>query len=602
MPRGVARASRVAATLAVPAMILFAVSPLLLHPSTLGQHDWDQMNTQREVVVKSILRFHQFPFWDPYECGGHSAWGALESAPNVVSPWLLGYLLAPLPIAIRIEIIGSAAVGAAGCWVLASRFTRSRALQAFLATVAAVNGRFGQQVAAGHTWHLPYCLLPWILFLFDRAIDPASSPRRARRELALAGVLLAAMVYGDAIYPVPHTAFAMTVYAAIMAYTCRSLRPLASLAAFASIAVGLAAPKLLPLYEEMLRFPRKIISEEAIWPQDLLRVFTWRMGDYAATTSFTNGMWHEWGFYLGWPGLGILLVGLVASRGPRERALKWVGLAMVALVIGGFHQLAPWRLLHLLPIFKSQHVPSRWLYPAVTLLACAAVSGIERLLCRAGQCRAFLEALLGACVVLVALDIAVVARWPLAQSFVNPMPHVDDEAPPFRIVHRLPPRDDYAPCLWDIATLPGVFQNVGTMECDTHNVLHVTHRDYEGRAPGVGAWGEEDPGYRGEAYVAEARGKATVASWTPNAVEVRVEGARAGDRLVLNQNWDPGWTAEGVPATAYRDAVAATLVAPSQIVTFRYRPRSFSLGLALCAMTAVSIAAWLLRGREARTA
>ena len=51
---GVVRAGRLAAVLAVPAMILLVVSPLLLHPWTLGEHNWDQMNTQREVVVQTI--------------------------------------------------------------------------------------------------------------------------------------------------------------------------------------------------------------------------------------------------------------------------------------------------------------------------------------------------------------------------------------------------------------------------------------------------------------------------------------------------------------------------------------------------------------------
>src|ERR1700721_82954 len=42
---------------AVPAMMLVVVSPLLLPPWTLGRHNWDQRNSQREVVVQTILRF-----------------------------------------------------------------------------------------------------------------------------------------------------------------------------------------------------------------------------------------------------------------------------------------------------------------------------------------------------------------------------------------------------------------------------------------------------------------------------------------------------------------------------------------------------------------
>jgi hypothetical protein len=600
VPDSATRAGRLVAFLAVPAMILLVVSPLLVHPWTYGQHNWDQMNTQREVVVKTILRFHQFPFWDPYECGGHPAWGSLESDPILISPWLPVYLLAPLAIAIRVEIVVSALWGALGCWMLASRFTRSVALRALLAIVVAVNSRWALQLAAGHSWHLLYGFLPWALFLFDRAIDADAPVGRARRDLVLTALCIAAMVYGDAIYPVPHTAFLLGMYAVLVARSTRSWRPIRALAITGAMAVGLAAPKLLPLLEQLRRYPRLIGSEEAIWPQDILKVLTWRVGDYLAKTSFTNGMWHEWGLYLGWLGLGLVVAGVVASRGPRERALKWAAFVMVLFVMGGFHQLTPWRLFHLLPLFKSQHVPSRWLYPAVLAFACAAVSGGERLLVRAGERRAFLEVVLGFAAVVVALDMGLVARMPIAQSFVNPAPAMEDRASPFHVVHRLPPREGYRLCGWDVATLPGVFDNVGTLECNTDNGLQIMQRDEEGRMPGVGAWGEDDAEYRGEAYVAEGGASASVVSWTPNDVEVRVDGARPGDRVVLNQNWDPGWAADGVQAIAYRDAVASVLGAPTQTVHFRYWPRPLGWGLALFGATVASIGLWLLRSRARR--
>ncbi|HEX3344283.1 MAG TPA: hypothetical protein VHS09_06905, partial [Polyangiaceae bacterium] len=280
------RAGRLVAVAAIPAMIALVLSPVLLHLWTYGEHDWDQMNTQREVVVKTILRFHQFPFWDPYECGGHPAWSSLESDPIAVSPWLPAYLLAPLPIAIRAEILLSACWGALGCWLLASRFTRSVALRALLVVAVAVDSRWSLQLAAGHTWHLLYGFLPWTLYLFDRALDPGAPVRRARRDLVLAAACIATMVYGDGIYPVPHTAFLLLVYAALLGRSTRSWRPVRAVAAVGAVAIGLSAPKLLPLYEELQRYPRHIASEEAIWPQDLVRILTARVGDFLARASF----------------------------------------------------------------------------------------------------------------------------------------------------------------------------------------------------------------------------------------------------------------------------------------------------------------------------
>jgi hypothetical protein len=113
--------------------------------------------------------------------------------------------------------------------------------------------------------------------------------------------------------------------------------------------------------------------------------------------------------------------------------------------------------------------------------------------------------------------------------------------------------------------------------------------------PAVGAYGDSDPEYRGEAYVAERNAPASVVSWTPNAVEVRVEGASPGDHIVLNQNWDGGWTANGAPAVAYKDAVATVATSANQTVLFRYAPRSLGWGVALTALTMAAIAFMLTR-------
>ncbi len=601
--RGVEKAGKVAARVAVPWMILVVVSPLLVHPWTLGQHNWDQMNTQREVVVQTILRFRQFPFWDPFTCGGHPAWGSFESDPIVVSPWLPVYLLAPLPIAIRVEIVVSAVVGAIGAYKLASRFTTSARVQTLFAVVTGVNSHWSMQLAAGHTWHLLYGLLPWILFLYDRAIDARTPQKDAVRDVVVAGACLALMAYGDGIYPVPHTAFALVVYGAFVAKYTRRRRPLVASAALGAVAVGLSAPKLVPLLEELARFPRFVKSDEAIWPQYIPAIFTRRVGDYRAYAEFvSNAMWHEWGLYVGWPALIAIALAIWASRGPRERALKWAGLIMFSFVaLAGPHPILPWRLLHLLPIFKSQHVPARWVYAAVIVLACPAASGADRWLRGQAARRRGIEALLGFASLALAVDMGTVARQAIAESFVNPSPPVPAVVGAFHMVHRLAPRPDYVPGLWDISTMPAVLENVGTLECDTDQALHSTRRDFEGRVAGLGAYGDDDPDYRGEAYVVERAASVAVVSFTPNEVRVRVEGARPGDHLVLNENWDPGWTADGSPAVAHHDAVATVLMSPEESVVFRYRPRTLWIGLAMAALTAAAIAAALLWSRrEAR--
>jgi hypothetical protein len=116
----------------------------------------------------------------------------------------------------------------------------------------------------------------------------------------------------------------------------------------------------------------------------------------------------------------------------------------------------------------------------------------------------------------------------------------------------------------------------------------------------MGAKGRGDPTYRGEAYTASGKGRAELVHFTPNAMTVHVEGATPGDLLVLNQNWDPGWRGDGVPAVAFHDAVATTIRSSNETVLFRYRPHFWGISLGICAVTVAGIAGAYARRRRGR--
>ena len=95
-------------------------------------------------------------------------------------------------------------------------------------------------------------------------------------------------------------------------------------------------------------------------------------------------------------------------------------------------------------------------------------------------------------------------------------------------------------------------------------------------------------------------GTATMAVWSPNAVEVRVEGATPGQQVVVNQNWDPGWRVDGAPALDYQDTVAARVYSPTQTFHFRYRPPMWWPGCALflATLAVLFFARWASRRRR----
>ena len=570
------------------AAMAYVFWPIVANRATLGSHDWDQMESHRYLVSKTILRYRQFPFWDPYTCGGHPAWGGFESVPNIVSIWLPAYLALPFPVAIRVEVIGFTLVGAAGAWLFASRFTRSRPICMLVAVLFSLNSRWTMQIAVGHGWHALYAYMPWVLYFFDRAAS-AESPgnKRVLRDIVLTAVCLALLVYAGGIYPLPHTAVSLAGYALILSANTRSLVPTKRMVACALLGLGLAAPRLFPIIEVLRRFPRLMDSTETMDLGVLIGMLTSRdQSQFSMPVRVSQWGWHEWGMYIGWPALGAIVIGVVVARTPRERSLRAVGLVLLVTAFGSFSDYAPWALLHRMPVFSSQHVPSRWTMPALLFVACAAASAGERLLARTGRMRWLME--IGATVVAFHLvrDIREVDSAPLMHTFERPVPSIPDSVGGFRTYKHLPPDVEYDEGEWAPATLTAFIANVGSIDCNTFPGYNNYTRGGSGRSPGMGAFGIGDVDYRGEAYVAEGRGTAQIVRWTPNSVDVRIEGATPGDHVVLNQNWDAGWHANGAPAVAWHDAVASTISSSSTTVRFRYWPATLWLGISVFVLSA----------------
>jgi hypothetical protein len=154
---------------------------------------------------------------------------------------------------------------------------------------------------------------------------------------------------------------------------------------------------------------------------------------------------------------------------------------------------------------------------------------------------------------------------------------------------------------WSPPTLTAVLANVGTIDCGTFPALHNYFRDHNGHTEGLGAHGASDRDYRGEVYIAEGTGKAELVKFTPNEMTVAVHDALPGGHVVLNQNWDAGWSARGAQVEGLHDQVSARIDRPDQVFVFRYRPLMLWPGVGIFLGTVGCIAVWGQRRRRART-
>jgi len=566
--------------------LLVLLAPMLADFSTFGFHDWDVETAYRYITVLSLKQYGEGPWWHPWLCGGFPAFGHVEGATNLVSPYLPLYLLADLRTAIRLEVVGAGLTGLCGAYLLAGRFTRSVALRALVAAVFVFNGRWALQAAVGHTWHLQYGWLPWAWYFFDRALESGK-----RHNALYAGAVVALMAYLGGIYPLPHTALLLSGYAGLLAIAERRIEPVLALAITGVTAVGLSAPKLFAIIDTMGRAPRLIESNEVIGLAELLVMLTdpdQRYGSWPVQVPAYG--WHEWGIYVGVGGLACLVVALLFARGARGQVLKLLGVGFLLLGFGKFHPYAPWTLLHELPGFASQHVPSRFHYSMLLVLMLAFVTVATPRVERWQARWRFTELVLLVPIVVMVVDLCRVNHQPFAQAFWMEKPEVIEPAPVFE--HRTRSPVHYERRDWAAPMLLAMMANTGVIDC------YGIDPDFEG----IGAIAADAEHYRGLVHLESGAGRAELLDWSPNRARVRVSDAEPGALLVYNMNYDPSWRAAGEPAIPYGHRVATRVRAPDQIIEFRYFPRSFKLSVPLFLLTAVTCLLALRRVRTQRSA
>lgn len=548
--------------------LLYVLGPMLEDFSTYGFHDWDVETAYRYITVASLREHGEGPWWQPYMCGGVPAFGHVEATSNLVSPYLPLYLAFDVRTAIRLEVLGQGLVGLVGTYLFAGCFSKSAALRALLAALFVLNGRWALQAAVGHTWHLQYGLMPWVFYFFERA-----QAKGALRFAIGSGAVMALQCFWGAIYPLPHTALLLSGYALFTTFFGKSWRPLLALAIAAAVAFGLSAPKLFAIVDHMSDVPRLIESKEVIGLAELVAMLTapgQRYGVHSVRVPAYN--WHEWGLYVGGGGVLVLVVAVLFARGPREHSLKILGLLCLLLGFGAFHPNAPWALLHELPFFASQHVPSRFHFPMLLLLGAAfvafAATHIDELVRR----RPWLDLVLLVPVAVLCWDMARFSRTPFEQAFWMEAPAKLRRAANFE--HRLNPPYQYVRRDWAAPILLAMFANQGVIRC------YGFDPDFE-----PGAIPRESPDYRGLAWVVEGSGTARVVEWTTNRAVVEVSGASPDAVIAYDMNYDSSWRVDGEPALDFDGVVAGRLGPNTNRIEFSYFPRTLYYSLPLFLFT-----------------
>lgn len=545
-------------------VVLTAVfhAPALFDLDSTGFGDWQQIHHNWEVGAASLLRWGEWPLWNPHHCGGVTMFGNPES--QHFAPFFpLAILMEPTR-AVKLMLLVHAWLGLVGAYSFARSAHRLSALGASVAAIGfAMSGFFAWQMAGGHFTFVGFYLAPWLLLAFRRSV-------RDVRYVALVAFVLAVTVAEGGTYPFPYFLLLLAFDGLVVwlksprGLVVRGRRVLAAGIGAGLLAAVLGAVRFLPIVRTLELYPREEPSRDRMLVAELIEVWTrydfpWRHPDHPF-------VWNEYTAFVGWPLFALGLVGIVFAL--RRKKLDLIlGLALfAALMLGNRGAGSPWELLHRLPVYDSLRVPSRFSVLAtlyLSLLAGLAVDDIRRMLARA-MLALGRPAPRGLVRVTTAFAFLIVTGPAVAFGAVTH--HRWDGRPvigsPERRFHLVSPADYQG----EIASLPR--RNLGTPSCYVGSMRWVISRRL---------WLGDEPQAR-----VQGEGVLVGSGRTNHTVWADVHMSSRG-RVLFNQNYHPDWV-ESTNAMRVVDdggSMAVEVPAGDHHVLLRYEPRTLFHGASL---------------------
>lgn len=524
--------------------------PLFLAPMRLGHGDWLWFHFTWDSARRTIVGFHELPWWNPYSCGG--SLGIANPQSFGASP--LFWLLLPFPTALAMKLYLALCtfLGLWGTWELAVRHRAAGPFAIVAAMLFACSGTMGWHMN-GQTSMAAFAGLPWVMLFTEKADDDA-------RFAFAAGAVLATMTLSGGVYP---TAMGVLLVGAcfavdVAAHPRRWPKLLGRSAAVALAFVGFASIKLVPMFEFLRDHGRPVGPDDAIGlslvPKMLLEQRTtqtqmWPRGSY------TYGWWGEYGNYVGYAGIALVLVLSTASGRRGLRALAVAGLGF-ALLLGDHGRLAPYRLLRALPMFGSLRVPTRyWVIVNLGMALAVAIGGarLAALPRRWAQSATAALLLLSAWVAVDLVRTNGVAVFSGAM-LTDPAPRDEPPAPIRQVRGQAHAMYQYPP------------RNLGTLACFDEVSVEPSPRLQGGLPSELTV---EPP----------AAGSVRLVGWSPSSITFDVELDRPA-RIAINQNGYRGWRTDEGSIDVRAHQLGVLVDAGTRRVHVRYRPLGYLWGLA----------------------
>lgn len=548
---------------------------LIINFYNWGARDWDQFIFWNAVPRETILTYHQFPFWNPYANGGNVLLAHPHS--SFLSPFFIFVLIFGPVAGLKMQVIVHLIIGMWGMFLLL-RYKKVDEISAYVASfVYMLSSVYFLHMAEGHMEWLPMAFLPWLFLCYLKSF-------LQKKHIVTAIMLLALVLLAGTVNVFCIVLFILLIYSAFLAIQKNSLVPLKNIFFIFVGTFLLCSVKLLPMLEFLYKYPRLTIEADGIGLGVLYRALLNQRQAIFDSLTLTQGeealglkyRWHEYGAYIGITPLLLSLSGIIFSF-RKKWPLILTAICSLLVAMGSGSPINLWKILHYLPVYNSLHVPSRFILGFIFCISVFAGIGMFctwKLFEKFSLIKSvFLKKIVFMAVALFILfDLYSANAGILQNSFwINPkkIKNYKTFAQRYRYM-------DTNNKYFHSNLYPVFLSNSGVI--NGYEVMQIDKGDLATTS---------SPAYKGEAYLANDGGSASIAEFSPNKIVVDVY-AKQKDTLVLNQNYYTGWKVQASKRSAaqnFKGLIACPVGAGNQQIVFYYLPPGFLLGIFVSSVT-----------------
>jgi len=501
-----------------------------------------------EHAVRTVRDHWQMPLWDPWSCGGQYSLGNPQT--RMTSPFFLLSLILGAPRAAPFIVFICMVLGAEGFFRYARLRTPAPGLIALVAPAFVLNGFLSTCYALGWIHFFGFAFLPWVLYGVHLAM------RGHLRGHVIAGITIGVTIGFGGNYA---TVFAF-FFGAIEALFALPRGPdarsraawgrfLARGAALGVILLACTAYRTYPVLTELARSPRVMAGS----PSHSLGF----LGEMSFVFPNTQPVTDLPGRYY----MGLAILSVLAIIGLFRRRMWSRGFLVVGIVLAatGYHfGTGPFVWLRELPIFNVLRYPERFLYVAALFYHELVISGflvLTRLARRIPKPRLALAVVPAIVLITLTSHAFQTVSFVRMTAGISTTPLPAEIERPFALARGN---------RWVMSLF--AYESRGSISCGEAYPV-VMSPLLRGDLPS-------------EVYLANPEaGSAERTHWSPNKLGIHVE-LKEPTRLLVNQNYHPGWHSDIGEVVSNQRLLAVDLPAGAHDLTLSFLPKTAVVGLA----------------------